>query len=86
MTLDLVFLLTTGQTLVEVTRSDGSLVRVPHWNADGTPSLDAWVRQQALGAASPAPASGATPGAPQGAGQKYLNGRCGEGRRTVSTS
>lgn len=82
MTLDLVFLLTTAQTLVEVQRSDGSLVKVPHWNADGAPSLNAWVRQQALGAASPAPASGA----PQGAGTKYLNGRCGEGRRTASTS
>jgi hypothetical protein len=88
MTLDLVFLLTTGQTLVEVPRSDGSLVKVPHWNADGAPSLNAWVRQQAWGAASPAPASGATPGA----SPKYLNGRGGgegphgERRRTASTS
>jgi hypothetical protein len=59
MTPDFVSLLTKGQTLVDVRLSDGSLIKVPHWNANGAPSLNAWVRQQV---------SGAAPGAPQGAG------------------
>jgi hypothetical protein len=59
MTPDFISLLTKGQTLVDVPLSDGSLIKVPHWNANGAPSLNAWVRQQV---------SGAAPGAPQGAG------------------
>jgi hypothetical protein len=59
MTPDLVFLLMKGQTLVDVRRGDGSLIKVPRWNVNGAPSFDAWIRQQV---------SGAAPGAPQGAG------------------
>jgi hypothetical protein len=51
MTPDFVSLLTKGQTLVDVRLSDGSLIKVPHWNANGAPSLNAWVRQQVSGAA-----------------------------------
>jgi hypothetical protein len=59
MTPNLVSMLTKGQTLVEVPLSDGSLVKVPQWKANGAPSLNAWVRQQV---------SGAAPSAPQGTG------------------
>jgi hypothetical protein len=59
MTPDLIFILTKGQTLVEVPAIDRSLIKVPQWKANGAPSLNAWVRQQA---------SGAAPSAPQGAG------------------
>jgi hypothetical protein len=59
MTPDFIFILMKGQTLVEVPLSDGSLIKVPQWKANGAPSLDAWVRQQA---------SGATPSAPLGTG------------------
>ena len=65
MTPDFLVLLTKGQTLVEVSLSDGSLIKVPQWNANGARSLDAWVRQQAFGA---------TPSSPRGAGpMKRLN-------------
>jgi len=50
MTPDLIFILTKGQTLVEVPLSDGSLINVPQWKANGAPSLNAWVRQQTSGA------------------------------------
>jgi hypothetical protein len=59
MTPDFVFILTKGQTLVEVLLSDGSLIKLPQWKANGAPSLNAWVHQQA---------SSATPSAPQGGG------------------
>ena len=59
MTPDFAFLLMKGQTLVDVRRSNGSVVKVPRWNANGAPSLNVWVRQQL---------SGAAPSAPQGAG------------------
>src|SRR5260370_7482101 len=59
MTPDYISLLTKSQMLVDVPLSDGSLIKVPHWNANGAPSLNAWVCQQV---------SGAAPGAPQGAG------------------
>jgi hypothetical protein len=60
MTPDFIVILMKGQTLVEVPLSDGSLIKVPQWKANGAPSLDAWVRQQA---------SGATPSAPQATGR-----------------
>jgi hypothetical protein len=59
MTPDFISMLKNGQTLVDVPLSDGSLIKVPQWKANGAPSFNAWVRQQA---------SGATPSAPQGAG------------------
>ena len=68
MTPDYVSLLMKGQTLVDVRRSDGNLIKVPRWNVNGAPSLNAWVRQQVSGAAPSAPASDATPRTPQGAG------------------
>jgi hypothetical protein len=49
---DLISILAKGQTLVEVRLSDGSLIKVPQWKADGAPSLNAWVRQQALARAA----------------------------------
>jgi hypothetical protein len=55
MTPDFILILMKGQTLVEVPLSDGSLIKVPQWKANGAPSLDAWVRQQASGAAQSAP-------------------------------
>jgi hypothetical protein len=55
MTPNLVFLLTIGQTLVDVPLSDGSLIKVPQWNANGAPSLNAWIRQQVSAAAPRAP-------------------------------
>jgi len=60
MTPDFISILMKGQTLVDVPLSDGSLIKVPQWKANGAPSLDAWVRQQA---------SSATPSAPQATGR-----------------
>jgi hypothetical protein len=51
MTLDLISMLTKGQRLVEVPLSDGTLIKVPQWKANGAPSLNAWARQQVSGAA-----------------------------------
>jgi hypothetical protein len=59
MTQDLIAMLIKGQTLVEVAQSDGTLIKVPQWKANGAPSFNAWVHQQA---------SSATPSVPQGAG------------------
>jgi hypothetical protein len=50
-------MLTKDQTLVEVPLSDGSLIKVPQWKANGAPSLNAWVRQQASDTAPSAPRS-----------------------------
>jgi hypothetical protein len=47
---DLISILAKGQTLVEVRLSNGSLIKVPQWKANGAPSLNAWVRQQASAA------------------------------------
>jgi hypothetical protein len=46
MTPDFIFLLTQGQTLVDMPLSDGSLIKVPQWKASGAPSLNAWARQR----------------------------------------
>jgi hypothetical protein len=43
---DFIFLLTQGQTLVDMPLSDGSVIKVPQWKANGAPSLNAWARQQ----------------------------------------
>ena len=53
MTPDFVSLLMKGQTLVDVRRSDGNLIKVPRWNANGAPSLNAWIRQQVSARLSP---------------------------------
>jgi hypothetical protein len=61
---DLISILGKGQTLVEVRLSEGSLVKVPQWKADGAPSLNAWVRQHAAAAElmkQPAAAKGTQP-------------------------
>jgi hypothetical protein len=66
MTQDLIFMLIKGQTLVEVAQSDGTLIKVPQWKANGAPSFNAWVHQQAAWVRQQA--SSATPSVPQGAG------------------
>jgi hypothetical protein len=55
MTQDLIALLIKGQALVEVAQSDGTIIQVPQWKADGAPSFNAWVHQQTSSATSSAP-------------------------------